>query len=242
MMKLIGFAEKILAYVQGKGFGANNIINEVRQTLRFTKNNLKLVIDVGGNIGNYSQELLRKSPNLEIHIFEPSMVNIKKLNQAFCNYPNVMVQPFALSDEMGEGLLYSDMLGSGLGSLTKRNIIHLNIDFEDSEKITKMRFEDYWYNVLDSRPIDLVKIDIEGHELSALKGFGAAIEAIRVIQFEFGGCNIDTRTYFQDFWYYFQEKGYDIHRITPFGTTMLNQYSEMDECFRTTNYLAVRRS
>ncbi|WP_445778772.1 hypothetical protein [Shewanella sp.] len=45
----------------------------------------------------------------------------------------------------------------------------------------------------------MIKIDIEGHELSVLKVFGAAIEATKVIQFEFGDCNIDTRTYFQDF-------------------------------------------
>ncbi|WP_445778773.1 FkbM family methyltransferase [Shewanella sp.] len=60
-----------------------------------------MAIDIGGNIGKYSQELLRQSPNSEIHIFEPSSVNIQKLNQAFHNQPNVKVQPFALSDEAG---------------------------------------------------------------------------------------------------------------------------------------------
>jgi hypothetical protein len=48
----------------------------------------------------------------------------------------------------------------------------------------------------------MVKMDIEGHELTALKGFGAALDVARVLQFEFGGCNIDSRTYFQDFWYF----------------------------------------
>jgi len=242
MKNIFKLLEKLAAYAQGKGYGASSIKNEVKQSLCFTKKDSILAIDIGGNIGNYSQELLRQSPNSEIHIFEPSKVNIQKLNQSFHNQPNVKVQPFALSDEAGGGVLYSDRPGSGLGSLTKRNLVHFNIDFEESENINKIRFEDYWRNVLDSREIDLVKIDIEGHELSALKGFGAAIEAVKVIQFEFGGCNIDTRTYFQDFWYFFNGKGFDLHRITPFGSSLLDKYSEMDECFRTTNYIAVRRS
>ena len=103
-------------------------------------------------------------------------------------------------------------------------------------------FEDYWKTVLNSQQIDICKIDIEGHELDALVGFGEAIKHISVIQFEFGGCNIDTRTFFQDFWYFFQEKGFDLYRISPIGLIHIPRYRELDEFFFiTTNYLAKRR-
>jgi hypothetical protein len=36
------------------------------------------------------------------------------------------------------------------------------------------------------------------------------------------------------------EYGYKIYRITPFGATQLNKYSELDEIFLTTNFLAVK--
>ena len=49
--------------------------------------------------------------------------------------------------------------------------------------------------------IDLLKLDVEGNELLALKGLSDSIEYIKIIQFEFGGSNIDSRTYFQDFYY-----------------------------------------
>ena len=89
--------------------------------------------------------------------------------------------------------------------------------------------------------MDIVKIDIEGHELSALNGFGKAIFSTSVIQFEFGGCNIDTKTYFQNFWYFFKEHNFDLFRITPLGIEGIKSYKESDEYFSTTNYIAVNR-
>jgi len=105
-----------------------------------------------------------------------------------------------------------------------------------------IRFEDYWKSELGSENIDFVKLDIEGHELDALNGFGEALKFINVIQFEFGGCNIDTRTFWQDFWYFFTENNFDLYRITPFGKIKITKYRELDEFFSTTNFLAKRIS
>jgi hypothetical protein len=62
-----------------------------------------------------------------------------------------------------------------------------------------------------------------------------------VVQFEFGGCNIDTRTYFKDFWSFFSERGFELHRVSPFGAVKIVGYREADECFTTTNYIAVNK-
>jgi len=135
-------------------------------------------------------------------------------------------------------LLYSDEPGSGIASLSKRRLDHFNIDLNFSERIQTIRFEDYWINKLTRKHINLVKLDIEGHELNALKGFGAAIEAIELIQFEFGGCNLDTHTTFQDFYYFFRDHNYEIFRITPLGSQKINKYCEIDEFYSTTNFIA----
>lgn len=49
--------------------------------------------------------------------------------------------------------------------------------------------------------IDSLKLVIEGHELAALQGCSTLLTKgkINYIQFEFDGCNIDSRTYFHDF-------------------------------------------
>jgi len=242
IFKFLLLVERAAAFGQGKAYGSATIQQEVKLLQSFLKTTPKLAIDIGGNVGLYSAELRRKNPNLEIHTFEPSSTNIKKLQARFKSDTLVNLVPAAVSDKCGDAVLFSNEPGSGMGSLIQRRLDHFNISFEVTEKVKTIRFEDYWQNQLKSRILDLVKIDIEGHELSALIGFGSAISATRVLQFEFGGCNIDTRTYFQDFWYFFKDHGFDIYRITPLGAQPINIYHELDEFFSTTNYIAVNRS
>lgn len=239
--KALGLVERAAAYAQGKGYGSATIEQEVSLLQSFLKGRCELAIDIGGNVGDYTAELRRKHSRLEIHTFEPSPTNIAKLTTRFAGDNSITLVPFAVSDRSGSATLFSDEPGSGLGSLTQRKLDHFNIAFDEVETVTTIRFEDYWAQQLHGRQLDLVKIDVEGHELAVLKGFGEALGATRVIQFEFGGCNIDTRTYFQDFWYFFSAQGFDIYRISPIGLEKIAQYREGQEFFSTTNYLAVNR-
>jgi FkbM family methyltransferase len=239
VFKILSLAERKAAYYQGKGYGTATIKKEVKLTYSLLEVTPSLAIDIGGNIGEYTAELHHKNPHCEIHTFEPSITNIEKLNNRFSTNKLIKILPFAVSNISGAATLFSNQPGSGLGSLTKRKLEHFNIDFNVKESISTIRFEDYWLNQLNRRTIDIVKIDIEGHELDALSGFGQALNFTRVIQFEFGGCNIDTRTYFQDFWYFFKDNNFDIFRITPLGLEKMVRYKESDEFFSTTNFIAV---
>ena len=239
IFKILNLIERLSANLQGKGFGSATMTQEAKLLQSFIKTAPKLAIDIGGNIGNYSAELRKNNFALEIHIFEPSLTNIKKLKARFKDDILVKIVPVAVSNTSGSATLFSCEPGSGSGSLTKRNLDHFNVPFDTTEKIETIRFEDYWRNVLGGQPIDMVKIDIEGHELDALKGFGDALYATKVLQFEFGGCNIDTRSFFQDLWYFFQSRDFEIYRITPIGAEKITQYRESDEFFSTTNYIAV---
>ena len=238
VMKLI---EGAAARAQGKGYGATTVKQEVRLLQRLSGTTPRLAVDIGGNVGHYTAELRRNNPGLEIHVFEPSAVNIGRLRARFSTDPLITLVPVAVSDRSGSASLFADESGSGLGSLTKRRLDHFRIAFDAEETVKTIRFEDYWNSRLQGRPLDLAKLDIEGHELTALRGFGKALQVTRALQFEFGGCNIDTRTYFQDFWYFFQEQRFDLYRITPFGAERIGRYKERDEFFKTTNYIAVRQ-
>jgi FkbM family methyltransferase len=240
--KFLNFILKIILKLQGKGYGAYSYEHEVKFALSFFrgKSNPLLVIDIGGNKGLYTKSLLAQysEKDLKIHIFEPSRTNLDFLAKQ--NFPsNVMVLPYAVSDSAGEALLHSNLPGSGLGSLSKRRLDHFSIDFDCSETVKVIKFHDYWISDLNKSTIDIVKIDIEGYELSALRGFEDAINSIKVIQFEFGGCNIDTRTFFQDFWYFFVDKKFVLYRVTPFGLQLIERYRESDEVFLTTNFIAI---
>lgn len=238
---LLSFMEKITAYLQGKGYGAGTVRAEVDAVANFLGSDPALCVDIGGNVGNYSAELQRRFPNCEIHIFEPSSVNLAKLRGRFeCD--RITICPYAVSSSEGSATLYADSPGSGLASLSKRNMAHHGKTFEFEEPIETIVFQDYWKQFLGERPIDLVKLDIEGHELDALSGFGEALKNIKIIQFEFGGCNIDSRTYFRDFFEFFNATGFSLFRISPVGLCHVNRHREADEFFSTTNWLAVNNA
>jgi len=201
----------------------------------------KLFIDIGGNKGSYTQEILKKFPNCKVVIFEPALSNMKILKEKFKDNSNVILEQLAIANDNANVILYSNEAGSGLASLTKRRLEHFAINFSHTEDIKSIKFEDYWKEKLDSKNIDFCKLDIEGHEMDAFIGFGKAINYIDLIQFEFGGCNIDTRIFFQDFWYFFKKKGFDLFRISPLGIMPITNYKESDEYFTTSNYLVKRK-
>lgn len=59
---------------------------------------------------------------------------------------------------------------------------------------------------------------------------------IDYIQFEFGGCNVDSKTYFQNFWYLLKDK-YNFYRIVRDGLHPITEYNENREIFKSINYL-----
>lgn len=237
--------ETFSALHQGKGWGGSTIQEEVDSCLKLLEEEPKFILDIGANVGLYTQELLKKLPNSTYFLFEPSEHNIQILSDKFYSYDNVFCSQYALSDETTTKTLYSDKPGSGLASLTKRRLDHFNIDMDHVQTVDTVRFDDFLkFDDIPEIPdtIDYVKMDVEGHELGVLNGFGDTIQKVRLVQFEFGGCNIDTKTYFQDFWYFFKEKDFSIYIITPYGPQKISKYEESLEFFKTTNYIAVNKN
>ena len=233
--------ERLAAYGQGKGYGSGTVRQEVAAISKLLQRPPTLAVDIGGHSGTYTRELKARFPELEVHVFEPATANLARLHSRYGGDPLVTIRPSAVAGKNGTATLYSEKPGSGLASLSRRRLDHWGIVFDCEQTVETIRFEDYWREQLGGRAIDIVKMDIEGHELAALAAFGPAIDSVQVLQFEFGGTNIDSRTYFQDFFYFFADHGFDIHRITPFGLEKISRYREHDEFFFTINYLAVNR-
>lgn len=222
----------------GYGYSCKKIGEEVNNCLNILEKKPNIFIDIGANNGDYTKELIRKYPDLECHLFEPSETNFIKLSKNF-KQKNILINQKALSKSKKIAYLYSNSPGSALGSLSKRNLEEMNISFNYKEKVEVIRFDEYWRDL--NSIIDMVKIDVEGHELDVLNGFGDLIYKTKLIQFEFGGTCIDTRIYFQDFWYFFLENNFEIYRISPRGPVLIKTYSENDELFVYTNYIAVNK-
>lgn len=204
------------------------------------------IFDVGANKGQFLSMLLRGlgSTPLHIHAFEPSASAFAALTAAHGSDQRLTLNNVGLGRHEASMTLYSDTDASGIASLYRRRLDHFGLTFNQSETVS-IEMLDAYRERKGVEYIDLLKLDVEGHELDVLAGaqesFGAG--RINMVTFEFGGCNIDSRSFLQDFFYFFRQyKSFDLFRITPAGyLALVTDYREVYEQFRTTNYLARRR-
>jgi len=221
-------------YNSGESFAINYIKDKVH-------NNKEIIIfDVGANVGNWSQLVLKdfKEIDHQLFCFEPAKESFYQLKKNLDHHLNIKFYNFAFGAKNEAKSLFYDKETSGLASIYNRQLAHFNIKLNLSQSI-KVRTLDNFCEVNKIKKIDFLKIDVEGSELNVLKGAKKMIEdnKIQFIQFEFGGSNIDSRTYFQDFYYFLKDKYY-IYRILKDGFYKILNYKEYYELFLTTNFLA----
>jgi len=131
-----------------------------------------VVVDASANIGTYSRFLAQcVGPSGVVHSFEPDADNFKRLSRALAHWPNVRLNHFAVGDQTGESFLYiSDDL----------NVDHRAYPSagEDRRKVPMhvVRLDDYFP---PGKRVDLIKMDIQGFELRALRGAERVLEENR---------------------------------------------------------------
>ena len=122
-----------------------------------------IVVDAGANIGIYSQFLARcVGETGRVYSFEPDPTNFTRLQDSLARCANVRVNQLAVSDRTGETLLYVS---------TELNVDHRSYpsagESRDVIAIRSTRLDDYFQA---GARVDLIKMDIQGYELHALRG------------------------------------------------------------------------
>jgi FkbM family methyltransferase len=208
-----------------------------------------VVFDVGANVGDYALMVRRFVASARICAFEPSKRTFQQLLQNIkAADAGQQIEPFNIGFSDAEKLieLYSYTADGQEASLLSSIDLRLptqvvDVKVESSEQI-QVRTIDRFCEEQGIKRIDFLKLDIEGHEVAALRGATRMLAdgAISLIQFEFGPANIYSRTYLYDFWTLLANR-YDLYRIIPKGIVPLRYYGEHNEIFLTTNYLAIRK-
>lgn len=220
-----------------------SVKNEVKTLNKLLKEDVNIIFDIGSNYGIYTDELLKYYPDAKYFLFEPLKEPYKYLVDKYKSNLNIKIFNYAVSDQNYSSLIYYDKVGTGAASLVKRKLDHFGVKFDKVEEVELISLNNLFENDFNNKSfkINICKIDIEGHELNVLNSIKNNFEKFGLIQFEIGGCNIDSRTYFQDFWYLLKDN-FDIYRVGPSGPILINEYKELDETFVMTNYMAVNKN
>lgn len=226
----------------GSNISSDGEINVIRYVRKKCLSNINTVIfDVGANVGNYSKYIINEfvDNNFQLYSFEPSRGAFLELKKRLGNHSQIKLYNIGFGEKRGAKTLFYDKKKSGLSSLYDRRLLHFGIKMDLRESIKIDTIDNFCKNN-GIQNIDFLKLDTEGYELNILRGAKNMIKnnSIRFIQFEFGGCNIDSRTYFQDFFYLLKDK-YFIYRILKKNLYRIDSYKEIYELFLTTNFLAM---
>jgi FkbM family methyltransferase len=139
---------------------------------RFLKPGMN-VLDIGANIGYYAlMELRLIGPSGRLVAVEPSPSNVELLrrNLALNNYSDIEVHQVAISDQSGvKPFFLSEMSNLNTFHDNGTGLLHLSGKTVDVRTATVPE-------IMGGRPVDLIRMDVEGHEVEVINGLLPAIE------------------------------------------------------------------
>lgn len=175
-----------------------NLKSYIDQQLAFNKNYTKNInfhilknispdttfLDIGSNIGTTSLPAATAFRSVDVHCFEPNPTINKKLeeNIALNSLDNVCIHDIGISNEKSVRKFYFPKQNFGnLGTSS----LHKNDDIIDpiETEISLCTIDDLYVGY--PKPISVIKIDVQGHELEVLTGAIKTINKFKpVIIFE----------------------------------------------------------
>lgn len=131
-------------------------------------------VDVGVNQGIFSRFMAKFSS--EVLCFECNDLLYPRLHRVLPG--NTKLCKVALSDRSGLAQLRFDPQNTGIGTIEENNLLMNNAGIKQviTQPVSIKCLDDYSLS-----SVSFIKIDIEGHELSCLKGSRALLEACRPV-------------------------------------------------------------
>jgi len=140
--------------------------------------NPKTILDIGGNLGQFSLTISHMlKDNVIIDIFEPNSYAYEFLKKNTANKNNIHIYNYGLGDSDAKKVLHFDPTRTSIGSVLKKNA------GEGARMEQEITITSNPQKLTKRKRYDLVKIDVEGYEMHAVKGLAGVTCEYLFIEF-----------------------------------------------------------
>ncbi len=232
-----------------KGLGINNFENDYYSgedyfLKKLNLNNSELTIfDVGANVGNYSEHIIKLFPKAKLYSFEPHPKIFTILKNTSSNKYKVF--NFGFGNEIKELQLfdYKNETGGSEHASIYKDVFDSIYKTESISYSIKINTIDNFLNENGLKNITLLKTDTEGNDFAVLQGAKKTLEnnLIDIIHFEFNSMNTVSKVFFKDFFALLNN--YYLYRLLPKGAIKISEYEPVyNEIFGYQNIVAINKN
>jgi FkbM family methyltransferase len=236
--KLAGLARLFIRFYENSNYdqesnGESTILKKISQF------NPDVIIDGGANVGNYAKLIGDLCPSSKVYCFEPVTQTFDKLKNNLINNSKIIATNKGLYSENCSKII-------NLFNYNEHSsIFDLNNVFEKSTNSTVVELikGDDFLLQNNIKSVFFLKLDVEGAEYDALKGFENSLKnnLIKLIQFEYGYINIKTKHLLVDFYEFFESYGFIVGKVFP-KVVEFRKYEHRYEDFIGPNFIAVHKN
>lgn len=146
-----------------------------------------VIVEAGAHNGSETVAMSAAMPGCTIHAFEPVPAVFAKLAERTKDLPNVRRHPLALSDRNVSSPMFVSSGETDAASSLLKPKEHLRaiprVRFETTIEVRAVTLSD-WARENNVGRVDFLWLDMQGHELAALRGAGDLLDTVTAIYTE----------------------------------------------------------
>jgi len=173
--------------------------------------NINTVVDVGANLGQFAQKIIKILPHSKVLSFEPLPKEFGKLKKKFGSNPNISVFNYALGNNVGKTYFHKSEFSPSSSVLDMSAIHKANFPFTSSSTKIEVVIERLDNFLLKINPDEktLIKLDVQGYESEVISGGEKVISKSKVLIIEISFRELyDGQKLFDDIYPHLRELGY----------------------------------
>jgi len=190
------------------------------------------VIDGGAYRGSVSRRLVELFPQARVHAFEPQSSTFAELKRRLTDQPRVTPYQLALSDRAGTSVLHINRQAFTTSLLPSAEPAAMQPIGQETIRTATL---DDWAQEHGVEGVGLLKLDLQGHELAALRGAARLLRKTWVVLAE---VNFQRRYHgsclFHEVAQFIHDHGFALHGLTELITERDGRWRQADALFTRT--------